>query len=129
MIDRILESEAFWTAAVAVLLAIWGAMKAWAGSLELRSRRTERLREIAIEALEVGVHEAWERRGKEWKRDIRGVVAGPKLTEDQKAKLREIAITVAQAQTHRHGVDLNEVLDGPTIAMLLRDIVDARKNQ
>jgi hypothetical protein len=85
--------------------------------------KTDTAYSTAVEALEVGVNDAWER----WGRALKAAHADGKFTdierEDLRTKAKDIGIEVGREQ----GVDLLKVLGERSIALLIRKIVAARK--
>ena len=79
----------------------------------------------AVEALETGVHEAWERFGKEWK----GARADGKLSQDERERLRTVAKEVAVEVGKEEGLDVLKIIGVRKIPLLIRKIVASRKGK
>lgn len=77
----------------------------------------------AIEALEVGVDEAWTRFGKEWKIARKD----GKYSDEEKDRLRTVAREVAVEVGREEGLDVLKIIGKRKIALLLRKIVASRK--
>lgn len=77
----------------------------------------------AIEALHAGVESAWNECGKEWKQDSED----GKLTNDEKKKLRDLAIKKALEVAKGPGKDLLLNWGKEILESKIRAIVDSRK--
>ncbi len=118
---RILSGELFMTVAlVAVPVLIARAFAWW----RTRAERAEDERYAqAVEALEVGVQEAWERFGRAWK----GAHSDGKLTDDERTRLRTVAREAAVEAGREAGIDVIAALGKRAIGALIRRIVERRK--
>ena len=126
-LSSLFESELF--ASVALVAVPWLVARAFTWvKAELRRRRAERYT-AAVEALEVGVHEAWERFGRAWKRARAG--SGGKLTgklsDEEREHLRTIAREVAEQVGGARGVDVRKTLGERALGLLIKKIVERRK--
>jgi len=107
-------------ALVAVPLIVGRAFAWW--KAECR-RGGEEARARAVEALEVGVNEAWEAYGRQWK----AARADGKLSDEARAGLRKFASETAIEVGRARGVDVLKTLGEQAIGSLIRGIVDRRK--
>ncbi|MHC5054692.1 MAG: hypothetical protein ACYTKD_08240 [Planctomycetota bacterium] len=132
-IGRIMSSELFVTAAlVAVPWLIARAFAWWRA--EARRRSGERYLK-AIEALETGVQEAWERFGRAWKAarieakpaGAGGETSKRRFSDDERERLRTVAREVAVEAGREKGVDVVAELGRRAIGGLIRRIVERRK--
>jgi len=121
-IVRIVSSELFMTVAmVAVPWMVARAFAWWRGEIEhLEDERYA----AAVEALEVGVDEAWERFGRAW----RAAHSDGKFTDDEREHLRTVARDVAVEVRRERGVDVMAALGRRAISALIRRIVERRKS-
>ncbi len=121
LLTRILSSELFMTAAlVAVPLMLARAFAWWRAEIEdIEDERYAK----AVGALEVGVHEAWERFGRAWK----GAHSDGKLTDEERTRLRTVAREVAVEVGREKGIDVISALGRRAISGLIRRIVERRK--
>jgi hypothetical protein len=120
-LTRIMSGELFMTVAlVAVPVLVARAFAWWRGEAE---RHDDERYAAAVEALEVGVHEAWERFGRAWK----GAHSDGKLTDDERGRLRTVAREVAVEAGRDAGVDVVAALGKRAIGALIRKIVERRK--
>ena len=120
-LTRIMSGELFMTVAlVAVPVLIARAFAWW----RARARRAgdERYSQ-AVEALETGVQEAWERFGRAWK----AAHSDGKLTDDERTRLRTVAREAAVEVGRDSGVDVAAALGKRAIGGLIRKIVERRK--
>ncbi len=121
-IARVLGSELF--ASLALIVVPWGIARlfAWWKAECRRAGDADYAR--AVEALEIGVDEAWERFGREWKR----ARADGKLADDEREHLRTVAREVAVDVGRDEGFDVLKLLGGRALKTLIRKIVARRKN-
>ncbi len=77
----------------------------------------------AVEALEVGVLEAWESIG----RTYRLARLDGKLDATERMKLREYAIATAKDVAKEKGLDVLKIIGKRTVPLIIRKIVEARK--
>jgi len=121
LMTRILSSELFMTVAmVAVPWMVARAFAWWRGEVE---RLDDERYSAAVEALEVGVGEAWERFGRAWK----AARSDGKFTDDEREQLRTVARDVAVEVGRDSGVDVMAALGRRAISALIRRIVERRK--
>jgi len=121
LISRLLGSELFMS--LAVVFVPWAAARLFAWWKEECRRRSDERYAQAVEALEIGVHEAWERFGREWKR----AHEDGKFTPEERAQLRDCARAVAVEVGREKGLDVLRVLGERAISSLVRRIVERRK--
>ena len=118
---RVLSSELFVTAAlVAVPLMIARAFAWWRAEA---ARRSDGRYAKAVEALEAGVQEAWERFGRAWKAGH----ADGKLSDEERGRLQTVAREAAVEAGREGGVDVVAELGSRAIGGLVRKIVERRK--
>jgi len=121
VIDRILGSEL----AMAVLLVgapyLLAKLLGWLGAkaAQLEDERVN----VAVGALEQGVHEAWEDFGRHWK----AAHEDGKFTDRERADLRMKAVTIAKDVGAEQGVDVVKELGRYGLGLLVKKIVDRRK--
>ncbi len=121
LLTRILSSELFMTAALVAVPWMLARAFAW-WRAEIEHLDDERYAG-AVEALETGVHEAWERFGRAWK----GAHSDGKLTDEERGRLRTVAREVAVEAGREKGVDVIAQLGRRAINGLIRKIVERRK--
>jgi len=121
VIDRILGSEL----AMAVLLVavpyLLARLLGWLGrkAAELRDERID----VAMNALEQGVHDAWGVFGRKWK----AAHSDGKFTDDERVRLRVVALENAKAVGLEQGVNVAKELGRFGLNLLIKKIVDRRK--
>ena len=121
MIDRILGSEL----AMAVLLVavpyLLARLLGWIGdkAAQLKDERYA----AAVNALDQGVHEAWEDFGRKWK----AAHDDGKFTDEERARLRTLALDNAKEIGREQGVNVVVELARFGISLLIKKIVDRRK--
>jgi hypothetical protein len=120
-LTRLFESELFMSVALAVVP--WAVARAFAWWRAEAARREDERYPRAVQALEVGVHEAWERYGRAWKH----ARADGKLTDDERARLRSCAVEAAAEVGREEGLELAKVLGRRAVNALVRKIVERRK--
>lgn len=125
-LGRILSGELFMT--VAMVAVPWLIARAFAWwRAEAAEREDERYAK-AVEALETGVHEAWERFGRAWKAARSGgKLSEGKLSAEERGRLRTVAREVAVEVGRDEGVDVVAALGRRAIGGLIRRIVERRK--
>jgi hypothetical protein len=120
-VSRALSSELFMS--LALVLVPWGLARLFAWWRAERRVREDEVYAAAVEALEVGVGEAWERFGRAWKH----AHADGKLTDEERERLRSVARETAVALGREDGLDVLKVLGERAIKTLIRKIVERRK--
>ena len=126
-LTRIVGGELF--ASVALVAVPWLVAKLFGWwKVECR-RRGDADHARSVEALEVGVDEAWERFGREWKHARQGSAGKPagKLSDEEREHLRTVARDVAVDVGRGKGLDVLKVLGVRAIGTLIRKIVERRK--
>ena len=122
MIDKVLGSE--FAMAVLLVAVPWGLAKllGWLGAkaAQLKDERVN----VAMSALDQGVHEAWEDVGRRWK----GAHQDGKFTDTEREDLRARALEVAKDVGREQGVDVVKEIGRYGIALLIKKIVDRRKH-
>lgn len=89
---------------------------------ELKKRELERYTD-AVEALEVGVHDAWSRFGRAWKT----ARLDNKLSEEERRRLNGVALSMAEKVGGEKGIDIAETIGRKTVPLLMRKIIERRK--
>jgi hypothetical protein len=130
-----MSSELFVTAALVGVP--WMIARAFAWWRAEAMRRSGERYVKAIEALETGVQEAWERFGRAWKAArVSGETADgeatdgkapAKFSDDEREHLRTVAREVAVEAGRERGVDVIAELGSRAIGGLIRKIVERRK--
>ena len=77
----------------------------------------------AVEALEVGVLEAWEKLGKQMK----AAHSDGKFDAEERAKLKDYAVSVAKQVAEERGLDVLKIIGARTVPLIIRKIVERRK--
>jgi hypothetical protein len=135
ILTRIVGGELF--ASLALVVVPWGVAKLFGWWKAECRRKGDADYTRSVEALEVGVDEAWERFGREWKH-ARVSAAGEessgsngeptgKLTDEEREHLRTVARDVAVEVGRGKGLDVLKVLGVRAIGTLIRRIVERRK--
>ena len=119
-LTRIVGGELF--ASLALVVVPWVVAKLFAWWKAECRRTADADYAGAVEALEVGVDEAWERFGREWKRARPG-----KLTDEEREHLRTVARDVAVEVGREKGLDVLKVLGVRALGTLIKRIVERRK--
>jgi len=119
---RIVSSELFMT--VAMVAVPWMVARAFAWWREEIEHLEDERYAAAVEALEVGVDEAWERFGRAWK----AAHSDGKFSDDEREHLRTVARDVAVEVGRDSGVDVMAALGRRAISALVRRIVERRKS-
>jgi hypothetical protein len=86
--------------------------------------RKDEMRLKAVEALEAGVAEAWERLGRAWKSGT----GGAKFTDEQRSELRRVATERAVEIGRETGLDVPGIIGPALVNALISSIVRARKS-
>ena len=130
-LTRALQSDFF--ASVALVLVPWGLARLFAWWKAECRRKGEADYEAAVGALKVGVDEAWERFGREWKHARLSATAqagsgsSGKLTDEEREKLRTVAREVAVEVGREKGLDVLKTVGTHALGTLIRKIVERRK--
>ena len=120
-LTRILSSELFMS--VALVAMPWMLARAFAWWRGEAARLEDERYAKAVEALETGVHEAWESFGREWK----AAHSDGKLTVDERERLRTVAREVAVEVGRDSGVDVLAAVGRRCLGVLIKKIVERRK--
>ncbi len=120
-LTRIVGGELF--ASIALVAVPWLVAKLFGWWKAECRRKGDADHARAVEALEVGVDEAWERFGREWKH----ARSGNKLTDEEREHLRTVARDVAVEVGRGKGLDVLKVLGVRAIGTLIKGIVARRK--
>lgn len=118
---RTLGSELFMS--LALVVVPWGIARAFAWWRAESERRGDAEYARAVEALEVGVDEAWEKFGREWKH----ARADGKLSEEERGDLRTLAREVAVEVGRDEGLDVLKILGARALKLVIGKIVERRK--
>ena len=78
----------------------------------------------AVELLEAGINEAWEKIG----RDLKEKAVDGKFTPDERQQLRDFAYAEAKQLGKETGINVAKVLAPKAAAAIIRRIVEGRKN-
>ena len=127
-LTRIVGGELF--ASVALVAVPWLVAKLFGWWKAECRRKGDADHARAVEALEVGVDEAWERFGREWKhaRVSASAQAGSgKFSDEEREHLRTVARDVAVEVGRGKGLDVLKVLGVRAIGTLIKGIVARRK--
>lgn len=90
---------------------------------ELKKHKLERYTD-SVEALEVGVHDAWERFGRAWK----AARLDGKLSEEERRRLNGVALSTAEKVGAEKGIDIAQEIGRKTLPLLMRKIIERRKS-
>lgn len=121
MVGRILGSEL--TATILVLVVPFLLGKAFAWWVARAKAKGDEKYTRAVEALEVGVDEAWQKLGRKWKE----AHDDGKFTDSEKQLLREKAKDVAWEVAREQGLDVAKVVGRRALDLVIKKIVQARK--
>lgn len=119
--ERLFGSELFMS--LALVFVPWGLARVFAWWKEHCRRLQDERYAKAVEAFEIGVHEAWEKFGRQWKH----AHADGKFTDEERAQLRDYARSVAVELGRREGLDVLRIVGERAAACLIRRIVERRK--
>jgi hypothetical protein len=124
MLEKLSNNQLVVTLVALAVPVIIAKVYAWLKKEARESGNAEYVK--AVEALKVGVEDAWNSHVKEWK----AKAEGGKLTQDQKDKAQHTALSVARNVAKDVGINLDKALGGKlTIAMKIAEIVRARKRR
>jgi hypothetical protein len=126
-LTRIVGGELF--ASVALVAVPWLVAKLFGWWKAECRRKGDADHAGAVEALEVGVDEAWERFGREWKHARASSSDEPtgKLSDEEREHLRTVARDVAVEVGRGKGLDVLKVIGVRALGTLIKKIVQRRK--
>ena len=122
-LTTVLSGNPLTSLALVVVPWLLGRAFAW-WKTECRKKRDEE-EARAVRALEVGVNEAWESFGRNWK----AAQADGKLSAEERESLRKHAREVALDVARGEGLDLAKHFGERALKLLIRKVVEGRKGK